>query len=215
MNPESLKKLTPLYETYNGVIKPLIAEIEVRFEQFPTSIFNEIRAFNDHVARCYAKPNDEGWIDKQISKAKSHIERIVLDCYKYLNVKLYDLVIKKFDQKYKWVDLSAIDNGEFFIKHRRLTKEITLKLKEAKHKESKEDKSESMALYQYVHNKYTELEDLIDQNHRNLFWASGKFYSKWFLKFLGWLAAAIISGIISSSFIPWDKVTQWFISLFQ
>lgn len=87
-------KLSPLYQTYNEVIKPLIAEIEVRFESFPTSIYNEIRAFNDHVARCYRNINDEELIETQIKKSKGHIERIVLDCYKYLNVKLYDLVIK-------------------------------------------------------------------------------------------------------------------------
>ena len=125
MNPDFFDKLTPLYQTYNGVIKPLIAEIEVRFERFPTSIFNEIRAFNDHVSRCYMKPDDTIWINKQISKAKGHIERIVLDCYKYLNVSLYDSVIKKFDRKYKGVDLSTINNGDFQIQHRNLTKEIT------------------------------------------------------------------------------------------
>jgi len=213
-NPDFFKDLIPLYETYNGVIKPLVAEIEVRFEKFPLSIFNEIRAFNDHVSRCYSKPDDKEWIDKQISKAKNHIERIVLDCYKYLNVSLYDSVIKKFDRKYKGVDLSVINNGDFFIKHRELTKDIILNLKKAKSQESKEDKSQSVALYQLVHNKYTELEDLIDQNCRNLFWARGKFYSKWLIRFFGWLAAAIISGIISSSFIPWDKMIQWLISLF-
>ena len=34
-----------LYNTYNEVIKPLIVEIEVRYEEFPIPVFNEIRAF--------------------------------------------------------------------------------------------------------------------------------------------------------------------------
>lgn len=214
MDTEFFEKLIPLYTTYNEVIKPLIAEIEVRFEAFPTSIFNEIRAFNDHVSRCYKKPDDKAWIDEQVRKAKGHIERIVLDCYKYLNVSLYDLTIKKFDRTYKGVDLSGIDNGEFFIKHRELTREITRRLKEAKLKETQEDKSESISIYQHVYNKYAELEVLIDSNCRNLFWARGKFYRNICLKFFGWLLAAVISGIISSSFIPYDILLKWVMSLF-
>jgi hypothetical protein len=214
MNAEFFEKLTPLYTTYNEVIKPLVAEIEARFESFPTSLFNEIRAFNDHVSRCYQKPNDGARIDEQVRKAKGHIERIVLDCYKYLNVSLYDLIIKDFDKTYKRVDLSAINNGEFLIKHRELTREITLKLKEAKLKETQDDKSESISIYQDVHNKYTELEELIDTNCRSLFWARGKFYRNMCVNFLGWLLAAIISGIISSSFIPYDKFIELVVSLF-
>lgn len=149
-------RLQPLYHDYNTIVKPLIAEIEVRFEEFPVNIFNEIRAFNDHVARCYIRPDDESLIDSQIRKATGHIERLILDCYKFLNVSLYDSVIKKFDKEYKGVDLSTINNGEFLIQHKKLSREIVQNLKEAKSKEIQEDKSESIALYELVHNKYVE-----------------------------------------------------------
>jgi hypothetical protein len=89
-----------------------------------------------------------------------------------------------------------------------------LQLKEAKLKETVEDKSESISLYQNVHNLYNDIEDLITKNSSNLVWARSKFYGHWFMKFIAWLVAAIISGIISSSFIPWDKFTQWIISIF-
>ena len=49
MNPVFFEQLTPLYNRYNDVIKPLIAEIEVRFESFPISIFNEIKIGRAHV----------------------------------------------------------------------------------------------------------------------------------------------------------------------
>ena len=213
MNPDFLNKLTPLYEMYNEVIKPLIVEIEVRFEEFPTPIFNEIRAFNDHVTRCFRNPDNEEWINEQVSKAKGHIERMIFDCYKYLNVSLYDSVIKKFDKHYKRVDLSRVNNGEFQIQHRGLTKEIILNLKKAKSLET-QNKNESINLYQYVHNKYTELENLIDTNSRELFWAYTKYRGSWYVRFIAWLTAAIISGVISSSIIPWDKIMGSIISLF-
>lgn len=64
------KRLIPLYDSYNNIIKPLIAEIEIRYELFPIVIFNEIRAFNDHIARCYLHPNDNKWISSQILRQK-------------------------------------------------------------------------------------------------------------------------------------------------
>lgn len=195
--------LSPLYETYNNIIKPLLAEIEVRYERFPVVIFNEIRAYNDHIARCYMKPKDEEWIHSQVKKAKSHIERMVLDCYKFLNVSLYDIVIKDFDKRYKGVDLSYINDGDFIIKHRKLTKEIIVKLKEAKLKEHKEDKNESILLYQEVYNKYTELENLINENCRNLNWAKAKNKTNKFFNIIIWFISAILSGIVSPYLIQY------------
>lgn len=214
MLPFFYSKLTPLYQTYNGVIKPLIAEIEVRFEQFPTSIYNEIRAFNDHIARCYYDINNQDLIETQVRKATGHIERIVLDCYKYLNVKLYDLVIKDFDKKTKNIDLTTINNGEFYPQYKSLQQFIVTNLKKAKLLETQENKEESIVLYEIVHNKYVELEDLITQNHTHIKWARAKYYSKKVINFLGWLIAAVISGIISSSIIPWDKIWEYIKSLF-
>lgn len=195
--------LSPLYETYNNIIKPLLAEIEVRYERFPVVIFNEIRAYNDHIARCYMKPKDEEWIHSQVKKAKSHIERMVLDCYKFLNVSLYDIVIKDFDKRYKGVDLSYINDGDFIIKHRKLTKEIIVKLKEAKLKEHKEDKNESILLYQEVYNKYTELENLINENCINLNWAKAKNKTNKFFNIIIWFISAILSGIVSPYLIQY------------
>ena len=47
------EKIQELYRDYNTVIKPLIAEVEARSEQFPLPLFIEIRALHDHIARCY------------------------------------------------------------------------------------------------------------------------------------------------------------------
>ena len=214
MTPDLFERLAPLYHKYNTVIKPLIAEIEVRFESFPISVFNEIRAFNDHVSRCYLKPDDNDWVNAQIKKAEGHVERIILDCYKFLNVSLYDAVIKKFDKDYKGVDLSNINNGDFLIQYKQIARDIIVKLKKAKSKEILEDKNESFAIYQEVHNKYTELEDLIEINCRNLFWAKSKFYVNRISKILLWFASAIISGIASSCLLPYSEIAEWLKSIF-
>lgn len=52
---EENKRIIALYQDYNTVIKPLIAEVEARTEQFPLPLFNEIRALHDHISRCYSR----------------------------------------------------------------------------------------------------------------------------------------------------------------
>lgn len=214
MDSHLLDSFEPLYYQYNNTIKLLIAEIEIRYESFPTPIFNEIRAFNDHIARCFMEPNNKELVDIQVRKAKGHIERMILDCYKFLNVSLYDSVIKGFDKKYKGVDLSVINNGDFILEYKKIKKEIVLLLKDAKSKEYLENKDSSIELYEKAHNRYTDLENLILNNCSNLFWAKNKFCVKRFLKFIGWFLAAIISGFVSNCLLPYDKMIEWIKSIF-
>lgn len=42
-----------LYTLYNKEIKPLVAEIEARFEEFPEPLLAEIFFFNDYMANGY------------------------------------------------------------------------------------------------------------------------------------------------------------------
>ena len=203
-------QLLPLYKAYNEHVKPLIADIEWHYEKFPLPIFNEIRAFNDHVARCYSEQLDQRIIEKQISKAKSHIERILLDCYKYLNVALYDKTITKFERWTRYIDIAVIDNGEFYPKYKTMRNNITINLKKAKMLERKNDKNEAILLYESVYNSYNDLYDLQEEYRLKINWAIAKFTTKKVITFLGWLGAAIISGIVSSLVVPWGEIIAIF-----
>ena len=88
MNPQFEKVSAKLFSQYNNNIKPLIAEIEARGEVMPQPLFNEIRAFTDHIARCYRKDITDECISDELSKANRHIVRITLDCFKCLNILL-------------------------------------------------------------------------------------------------------------------------------
>lgn len=196
--PQSfLPALHPLYNTYNQVIKPLIAEIEARSQNFPLPIFNEIRAFNDHIAQCYLDDVAEEQIDKEIHKAERHIVRIVLDCYKYLIVFLDERIVR-FEKQTRHIDLTLIDNGEFYPKYRRLRKECVQKVRNAKRKES-QDNGSSIELFEEAYNLYTDLEDLIEEKAQDVNWARKKFKIRKLLKIFLWLTAAILSGFISLS----------------
>jgi hypothetical protein len=202
-------QLLSLYEVYNESIKPLIADIETHYEKFPTPIFNEIRAFNDHIARCYAKTSNQDIIEEEITKAKSHIERILLDCYKYLNVSFFKKTVLEFERRTRWVDITTIDNGEFCIEYNRMRNGIALDLKEAKKLESR-NKEEALLLYEKVYNSHNNLDDLLEKSQTKINWAIARFTTKKMLAFLAWLGAAIISGIVSSFVIPWEQIAAIF-----
>ncbi|KAA6350148.1 hypothetical protein EZS27_002414 [termite gut metagenome] len=131
-----------------------------------------------------------------------------------MNVKLYDIVIKKFSKRTKYIDLVSIGNGEFYIEYKKHRQYIIENLKKAKLLEIKPEKEDAICLYEQVHNKYAELELLITKNDTNIGWAVVKFSVKRALAFLGWLMSAIISGFISSNVIPWNEMWKCVLSWF-
>ncbi len=212
MDEKFRAELTALYNSYLN-IKPLIAEVEVRYEKFPTPVLNEIRAFNDHIARCYRDGITAEKIDRELKKAQGHIERIALDSYKFLNVMLHKKVIRRFDRRTKGVNLSAISNGDFFTAYSKAKQFIETNLKEAKLQET-QDKEHALRLFESVHNQYAGLEELLIENEKHICWAKARFYGNKAWKVAAWLMAAAVSGIISSSLIPWDtigaRIVRWF-----
>lgn len=113
------KRIKALYSDYNTIIKPLIAEVEARTEQFPLPLFNEIRALHDHIARCYSEGFSESQVDSELHKAERHVLRIMLDCYKCLNLSLHDTVLL-FEKQTKHVDLTVLQDGTFYPKYKAL-----------------------------------------------------------------------------------------------
>ena len=113
------------------MIRPLISEIEAREESFPTPLFNEIRAFNDHIARCYLPKIANEKIITELEKAEGHISRITLDCFKYLDVFLYEK-IRNFEKRTRNIDLTVLDNGQFFPTFCKLKKDAVISVRQAK-----------------------------------------------------------------------------------
>lgn len=198
MNKEYQIQIEDCYSQYCGIIKPLIARIEALSEKIPLPIFNEIRAFNDHIARCYYNNPDEEYIKEQISKAQRHIVRITLDCFKCLNVILYS-EIENFEKRTKNVDLTVINNGLFFPEYTRLKVEAAEIVREAKIKEGYEP-DEALYLYQDANNVYTDIVNQLNSISENVKWARIKFPIKRILTILGWIISIVISALISAYF---------------
>lgn len=109
---EYQKQIADIYKQYQQTVKPYVAQLEVMENEFPIEILNEVRAIMSHIAKCYEITNEE-LIQKNIGKAKSHMKRCVLDCYKYLCL-AYSDYYENFVHKYRFTDLTVVDNGEFW-----------------------------------------------------------------------------------------------------
>jgi hypothetical protein len=193
-------KLALLYKDYNDVIKPLIAVLELYYEKFPLPVFNEIRAYNDHIARCYTIPLEKNTIDKETAKAKSHTERIILDCYKYLSVELHKRTIVKFEKLTNNVDITNINNGNFREEYYKRRKSIITQQKLAK-SEEQVNKENAIRLYGNVFNEYCKLEDFLEENVSGIHWSRAKFTTKRIFKCITFVSSAILSGVVSL-FVP-------------
>lgn len=192
---ENIEKIRGLYKDYNAVIKPLIAEVEARIEQFPLPLFNEIRALHDHISRCYT----DGITDKQISeeteKAHRHVVRIMLDCYKYLNLTLHDSLLL-FERQTKHVDLTVLKDGTFYPAYKSLRIRAIQAVRKAKGLESVDTYS-ALDAYQESYNLYTELEQLLDEVTTDVHWARVRFTVRKGMQVLLWILSAVASGIVS------------------
>lgn len=198
MTSGQIKKIKECYVAYCEVIKPLIAQIEAYSEKLPLPLFNEIRAFNDHIARCYYNNPSCEYIEEQITKAQRHITRITLDCFKCLNVILYQR-IELFDRQTRNVDLTVINNGTFFPEYSRKRVEAAAQVKEAKIMEAI-DVVLALNKYQDAFNNYANIVENIDRISETVKWARIRFTARRWLTVVGWTVSIIVSAIISAIF---------------
>lgn len=206
MNTLQQNKVKTLYNQYNTIIKPLMAEIEAREERMPLPIFNEIRAFNDHIARCYLEGVDSDRINNELSKAERHITRITLDCFKCLNISLYKQ-IEKFEKQTRNIDLTVLNNGCFYPQYCELKRTAVYHIQTAKKQEGI-DIDSALNEFQFAYNTYREVEDLIIAHAESVKWARVRFTSKRILSIILWVLSVIISGLLSL-FISCDIISQW------
>lgn len=188
-------RIIALFKEYNMVIKPLIAELEARTEHFPLPLFNEIRALHDHIARCYSERISSNQVDSEIHKAERHVTRIMLDCYKCLNLSLHDEVLL-FECQTKNVDLTVLQNGTFYPKYKTLRTKATKMVRKAKSLESLDTQS-ALDTYQNSYNLYCDLENVIEEVVPDLHWARIRFSVRKSMQVLLWILSVIASGVIS------------------
>ena len=195
-------RLEQLLCNYREQAKPLMDDIYARIGKYPDNCLNEIRAMLDHVSRCYkaVEINDnqkhESISDVELSRAESHLRRLMYDCFKQLDVLLYDAIHHKERSTFssRWL---FIDGGAFW-------RDYSEELCRAKYSVVLAKKNESyqpdiaMKNYDNSYNSYCKIEQLLVSHKRSLFLSK---CVKWF-EFIDnwgcWLGVTIILSIISA-----------------
>ena len=157
-----------IYWQYQNIIAPFIAELEVRDNEYPIEIFNEIRSVFTHLSRYKLQKSD-----KDISAAESHLKRAILDCYKYLCISMEEKVYE-FRNEYKDIDLGLADNGKFLPELNRLELKAKNAFKLAKETEVKNEINEDQRyrLFESAYNEQVYNLDVI-RVKTQLHWISG------------------------------------------
>ena len=157
-----------IYLQYQNIIAHFIAELEVRDNEYPIEIFNEIRSVFTHLSRYKLQKSD-----KDLLAAESHSKRAILDCYKYLCISMEEKVCK-FRSEYKDIDLGLADNGKFLPELNRLELKAKEAFKVAKATEVKNeiDEERRYELFESAYNEYSEMDKFLDDSQEAILFAS-------------------------------------------
>lgn len=153
MNQTQMETIKGITLNYLNNFKPLLEVLKVRMKgKYPQNCLNEIRAINDHIARCYRTNISEEDITKEIGKAEGHLQRLAYDCYKQLI--LYQAADIKFTVKWfyssRW---PCIGNGELWKTYMDNYNRARVSEKKAKRCESI-DPDEALSFYDITYNNY-------------------------------------------------------------
>ena len=107
------ERINNIFSNYRNIVKPLLVDIKARRadRELPDNFLNEIRALNDHIARCYRSEVSD--IDAELTKAEGHLRRLIYDCFKQLNIYINDILERKENKFYSDLWLTY-DKGRFW-----------------------------------------------------------------------------------------------------
>ncbi len=198
------KRISKILSDYKDTVKPLLFDIQCRRNngQLPNNFLNEIRALNDHIARCYRSDITQNEIDAELTKAEGHLRRLVYDCFKQLNIYISDVLVYHEEKYYSDLWLTH-DSGNFWDKYSKFRKYAQQSVIEAKKAESI-NPDKAMKSYENAFINYREAENLLLNNKRML---RKSRFNKYWLKtrnFGCWLLLTIILSIISA-------IIGWFV----
>lgn len=203
-------ELFALYGQYTYSLKPLLAFVEAKVLEFPGPILNELRAVNDHVSRCFVNLSDAECND-EIGKAKKHLIRAMLDCYKLLLIS-YEDDVRNFYNQYKDVSLTVVNDGRFLQKLSEKHELAIRKAREAKIIESKSfpEKENAYTCYQEAIIAYEDVLRHIESNSSGLINASQ--YARKQVRIQVWycVLSAVIGCLLTLLIDNWHTIISWF-----
>lgn len=193
------ERIADILKNYRDTVKPLLADIQARRsdDKLPDNFLNEIRALNDHIARCYRNDtSDKHFIDPELTKAEGHLRRLIYDCFKQLNIYISD-TLEYNEKKYYSEMWLTHKKGVFWTSYSKYRKYAQQHVIDAKKSESI-DPDRAMALYEKAFQSYRGAEELLLENKTML---KLSFVNKYLLKaghFSWWFFITVALSIISA-----------------
>ncbi|MDE6542564.1 MAG: hypothetical protein K2K76_01220 [Muribaculaceae bacterium] len=156
MNQSHKDAIYSISQNYLNNCKPLLEILKVRTKgKYPKNCLNEIRAINDHVARCYRDRITTDEITKELGKAEGHLQRLTYDCYKQLII----YQVSDIRHTIKWFYSSSwprIGGGELWRVYISKFKQARQAEKNAKYSESI-NPDIALGYYDFAYNSYQDI----------------------------------------------------------
>ena len=192
------ERIREILTNYRDTVKPLLADIRARRvdDKLPDNFLNEIRALNDHIARCFRDEKNTVDIHSELTKAEGHLRRLIYDCFKQLNIYISDNLERKESRYYSDLWLTH-DKGTFWTAYSKYRKYAQQNVIEAKKSESF-DPDKAMAFYEKAFQNYREAEELLLKNKGLLRRSWTKKQTAKIQHFGWWFAITFILSFISS-----------------
>lgn len=197
-------RLETLLSNYREQAKPLMDDINARLGVYPENCLNEIRAMLDHVSRCYRADDNSDLseeeknkvADEELAKAESHLRRLMYDCFKQLNILLYDAIHEQEKKTYSshWL---YIDGGKFWSDYTNGLQKAIESVVDAKKNESYEPDL-AMECYDSAYNSYCAVEQILIRHKKDLLYSRCLKYIEAVNNWATWIVLTVVLSIISS-----------------
>ncbi len=197
MNETHNEIILSISKSYLDNCKPLLEILKVRMKgKYPKNCLNEIRAINDHIARCYRDAMTDADITKELGKAEGHLQRLTYDCYKQLI--LYQVADIKHTLKWfyssRW---PLIGDGELWSTYISNFKQARISEKAAKQNESI-NPDVALSHYDSAYNYYQSILLIFKKYKWEIRWSAViKFFER-IRHVLFWLITTFVLAIIAA-----------------
>lgn len=197
MNQSHINTIRSISQDYLHNCKPLLEILKVRGNgKYPNNCLNEIRAINDHIARCYRDKITDGDITKELGKAEGHLQRLAYDCYKQLI--LYQVADIKHTLKWfyssRW---TRIGDGELWRVYISKYKQARQAEKKAKQSESV-DPNVALNFYDTAYSSYQDILSVFKKYKWDIWWSAVVKFLERMRGGLFWLITTVVLAIVAT-----------------
>lgn len=179
--PKQIEEIARIQKAYVEKVAPLVEDLEHVQGYDVSPLHNEVRAIMGHLSRCYEEKRRS--VSEEIRKALGHLDRLTLDTYKVYAL-YFTEIESDYEETYKWVDLSMIDNHGFYETYFKLSCQGKKYRLEARKQESI-NKKDSLLAYEKMYAFYHKMMDYLSQHESAMRVQKLKYMAGKFLAILG------------------------------